>query len=152
MKARHRTQYITPLIKSKEVLCLHFKRERENRIGGKGEKSLDLLMTILYYEYSSEVLKHDTLLYRSCWTNHTHKINSYNLVTTTELAYDGGLFTNVSTEAMPLSQSFHRSWKVGMLLQWGNNCQMFYIMEVQYLQSFSIKVLWEAIWILNIGG
>lgn len=49
MKARHRTQYITPLIKSKEVLCLHFKRERENRIGGKGEKSLDLLMTILYY-------------------------------------------------------------------------------------------------------
>lgn len=141
MKARHRTQYITPLIKSKEVLCLHFKRERENRIGGKGEKSLDLLMTILYYEYSSEVLKHDTLLYRSCWTNHTHKINSYNLVTTTELAYDGGLFTNVSTEAMPLSQSFHRSWKVGMLLQWGNNCQIFYKMEVQYLQSFSIKVL-----------
>lgn len=96
-------------------------------------------MTILYYEYSSEVLKHDTLLYRSCWTNHTHKINSYNLVTTTELAYDGGLFTNVSTEAMPLSQSFHRSWKVGMLLQWGNNCQIFYKMEVQYLQSFSIK-------------
>ena len=143
---------ILPPLSNQKKSCVYILKEREKTIGGKGEKSLDLLMTILYYEYSSEVLKHDTLLYRSCWTNHTHKINSYNLVTTTELAYDGGLFTNVSTEAMPLSQSFHRSWKVGMLLQWGNNCQMFYIMEVQYLQLFSIKVLWEAIWILNIGG